>query len=329
MHVLTLTLSHFQVSSQVSITQNRPKALTIRSPATLPSSTRAPIFYKQHTPVAMTEAKSLPLGVPAFKPLRPSVMTNRSSPKQPNSLDVMRQKLHIQSALQATQALPTNQPPQNTFNRKAAMYQTPNLALANLTFMHAQTQLGQSEPVPISPLANAFKVPAFQAMPSSVTRVSGGQIVQLSPNSIIEHNSIKREDTKPPQHEISLAKPVPTVDLKGHTVEELAAVANVSVDAIKRAIDLRQKQLIADQEVEMRRQLVEQEALQEEEIAKQLALYRYEQQQFLATSTPPTTVPITTTTTTTTTTPRPTTAKRINTTPKARLGGGQKVCFSI
>lgn len=33
----------------------------------------------------------------------------------------------------------------------------------------------------------------------------------------------------------------------GHTVEELAAVANVSVEAIQRAIQMRQQQLIADQ----------------------------------------------------------------------------------
>lgn len=36
---------------------------------------------------------------------------------------------------------------------------------------------------------------------------------------------------------------IPAVDLKGHTVEELAAAANVSVDVIQKAIFERQKKL--------------------------------------------------------------------------------------
>lgn len=88
------------------------------------------------------------------------------------------------------------------------------------------------------------------------------------------------------------------MDLKGHTVEELAAVANVSVAAIKKAIEMRQKQLIAEQEEQMRKQIIEQEAKREEQIAHQLAIYQQEHQKFLATSTtatPTTTVKVTTT----------------------------------
>lgn len=95
------------------------------------------------------------------------------------------------------------------------------------------------------------------------------------------------------------AKPLlPEVDLKGHTVEELAAVANVSVAAIKKAIEMRQKQLLAVQEEQMRKLMVEQEAKREEQIAQQLAIYQQEHQKFLATSTfetPTTTVKVTTT----------------------------------
>lgn len=76
---------------------------------------------------------------------------------------------------------------QNAFNRKAALYQftAPNLTAANVSFI--QSQLAQQnhatkrkDPMVISPQANAFKVPAFQALPSSVSRISTGQIVHAN-----------------------------------------------------------------------------------------------------------------------------------------------------
>lgn len=96
---------------------------------------------------------------------------------------------------------------------------------------------------------------------------------------------------------------LPEIDLKGHTIEELAAVANVSVSAIKKAIELRQKQLMAVQEEIIRNKTIEQELKRDEMIAKQLAMYQQEHQKFLATSTTetPTTTPIITTVRTTTT----------------------------
>lgn len=126
----------------------------------MPSTTRAPIFYKRNTPQAMTEAQSLPLGVPAFRPLKPSATTN------------------IQSMIKRTTESP--------IPRKEALHQypAPNLSAANLTFI--QSQLAQhpsrnhkTPPMVISPQANAFKVPvpAFQALPSSVSRISSGQII--------------------------------------------------------------------------------------------------------------------------------------------------------
>lgn len=43
----------------------------------------------------------------------------------------------------------------------------------------------------------------------------------------------------------------------GHTVEELAAAANVSVDAIQKAIQMKQQQLLAEQQAAMYRQQIE------------------------------------------------------------------------
>lgn len=38
----------------------------------------------------------------------------------------------------------------------------------------------------------------------------------------------------------------PSIDLKGHTIEELAKFANVSVDTIKSAIQMRQQQMMIE-----------------------------------------------------------------------------------
>lgn len=139
----------------------------------LPSTTRAPIFYKKSKPVAMTEAKSLPLGVPAFKPLK--------------SMATMETNIQQIAKKNADAA----------FNRKAALYQfvAPNLSVANESFIHTQMaqQMQQMNghnrrnPMVISPQANAFTVPAFQALPSSVSRISTGQIVNV--NKIAAHKA--------------------------------------------------------------------------------------------------------------------------------------------
>lgn len=127
----------------------------------MPSTTRAPIFYKRNTPLAMTDAHALPLGVPAFKPLRTAVTTN------------------IQTMLRKT-----DYPTTAGITR---INGTPNLAVANATFIQTQLQrqypgMTQANPMVISPQANAFKVPvpAFQALPASVSRISNGQIVHAN-----------------------------------------------------------------------------------------------------------------------------------------------------
>lgn len=242
------------------IKQNHPQALTVRpQPPSVPMptmTTRAPIFYKQHTPAAMTEAKSLPLGVPAFRPLKSgatqATAVNAVNQAPTNSVQMMRQKLHqpmpatmpvdaqqkqlmmqqlqqqqnLQQQLQQQHLLQKPQQqirpqhtPQHTFSRKAAMYQypAPNLALANMSFIQSQLAMQglhqpsaaaltanyapKYAPVPISPAAGPFKVavPAFQSMPSSVSRISTGQIVHLDVNGKTEalnQNSIYASHVK-------------------------------------------------------------------------------------------------------------------------------------
>lgn len=75
-------------------------------------------------------------------------------------------------------------------------------------------------------------IPPFQKMPSSVSRISNND----------DTYEVDSGDFKP----ILLPDDIPKVDLMGHTVEELAAAANVSVQAIKQAIYMRQQQLLAD-----------------------------------------------------------------------------------
>lgn len=76
-------------------------------------------------------------------------------------------------------------------------------------------------------------VPDFQALPSSI---SSAQFVQPTQ---VEYF---------PKHDEDL----PEVDLKGHTIEELATAANVSIDTIKAAIKLRQQQMLVDMKTTIR-----------------------------------------------------------------------------
>lgn len=68
-------------------------------------------------------------------------------------------------------------------------------------------------------------MPEFQALPSSI---SAQQLVQ------------------PTKVEYFPKDQLPKVDLKGHTVEELAAIAGVSEEYIRIAIKIRQQQMMKD-----------------------------------------------------------------------------------
>lgn len=114
-----------------------------------PTTTRAPIFYKRNTPQAMTEAMSLPLGVPVFKPL-----------KTPSNIQSMVRK------------------PNDIASHKGALHQYPAPNLSG----HNTSKPSLSRPSAIGHMQQAsaaFKVPAFQTLPSSVSRVSSGHIVQV------------------------------------------------------------------------------------------------------------------------------------------------------
>lgn len=100
-----------------------------------------------------------------------------------------------------------------------------------------------------------------------------------------------------------MTQSLPEVDLRGHTVEELALVANVSVATIKNAIKMRQQQLV-----------LEQQAIQYQQQMEMLKAAAPR----LSPTRAPTRPPTTTTTTTTTTSSPPTT-------PKYVISGGSKV----
>lgn len=144
-------------------------------------------------------------------------------------------------------------------------------------------------PEPSSTSITNSKVPAFQAMPSSITpiaRVAATQAAQIEPRIITaaksqSSSSLSSSSSQKQAHPNYLQFEEPKFDLKDVTVEELAAAANVSVETIKHAIYVREQQMKAEQRARLAAKLRE---------------------EFIRTST---TTTSTTTTTTTTTTPRP------------------------
>lgn len=78
--------------------------------------------------------------------------------------------------------------------------------------------------------------PPFQTLPNSLSRISQGPIYEIDG----KYNSLQA-------HVMTHDQQVPHVDLKGHTEEELAVAANVSVEVIRKAIKMRQNQMMAEQ----------------------------------------------------------------------------------
>ncbi|XP_049548630.1 uncharacterized protein LOC125959751 isoform X2 [Anopheles darlingi] len=267
-----------------AIQQSRPQAVTL--PRGKPSvkniggggggglpkvgSSASPVYVSPAVS-QMTKATSLPLGVPPFRPI--------PKPTEPEPSQLMNQT----SSYHRTAGTGTG--------TGSSLIRTPatvgGAAPPNQQIIYKE-----------APHLQVQKVPAFQAMPESVSRISTGPVVQID-NKLqpaVIKNSIM---SIPPRRQSasSLGKPsypstvtataaaadgadlTEGVDLMGHTVEELAAAANVSVEVIKEAIRVRQQELRAQKQYE-----------------RQQAAYA--QAQFLAAQQ-------TTTTTTTTTTPRP------------------------
>ncbi|XP_058130458.1 uncharacterized protein LOC131272654 [Anopheles coustani] len=279
-----------------TIQQSRPQAVTVRaSPprGRVPPSPASPVYV---SPAAsqMTNATFRPLGVPPFKPIP------KPEP-EPVRFDA--------AILRRNFALKTAQTPDPSFQSQL-MNQTSS-------FHRGQSSSRLPLPSPSSPSASyagvggaaapnqhiiykeapnlqVQQVPAFQAMPESVSRISTGPVVQI--DNKLQPTVIKNSIMSIPPRRNSLPKASPTIvtaqsvstaaadgeeiDLMGHTVEELAAAANVSVEVIKEAIRVRQQELRAQKQYER-----QQAAFAQAQLLAQ-------QQQ-------------TTTTTTTTTTPRP------------------------
>lgn len=117
--------------------------------------------YKPVAPPAMTEAISLPLGVPAFKPI-PKVFTSA----------------------QQQQASSTSS--QSTFNRKSAMYQPTSFQGSETNRNNnAQQQLSRLSSNQIVRRQSDSNIPSFQTIPpprSAMSRISTGQIIQIDNN---------------------------------------------------------------------------------------------------------------------------------------------------
>jgi hypothetical protein len=195
----------------------------------------------------MTQASSLPLGVPAFKRLPSAEAQMKMSQMSPEIAD--RTSMTVQNT---------------TANRPTRLQ-----------------QIYDSQKINEMMYSNAQTVPPFQGMPDSVARISTGPVVETSGNRPEAQQLVgefPQPTTVPPE--------LPVFDLRGHTLEELAAAANVNVTTIKAAIEMRQRQLLEKQEQEMM-------------FMQQL---QRQQQHLMATQTAKST-----TSTTTTTTRRPTT----------------------
>lgn len=115
--------------------------------------------------------------------------------------------------------------------------------MGNATMRYLRHQENQASVHQQNQIGNNFvsqQYPPFQILPS-VSRISQGPVYQIDNNF------------KSPQDQ-----QLPHIDLKGHTVEELAKAANVTVDVIRAAIKMRQKQMMVEQKnyaIQMQQQL--------------------------------------------------------------------------
>ncbi|GAB0088900.1 uncharacterized protein DMENIID0001_033640 [Sergentomyia squamirostris] len=182
---------------------SRPQALTVRPNLSIQDMTRV---LNPRKPGRMTEAMSLPLGVPAFRPIP------RAEEK---SID------RISSA---------------SFTKKN--YNQPDLNLTSI----------QDNLIP----SDVYNIPAFQTLHKTPARSPYDSHLDRK-FDVTKKNTVYAQSVIDESHKsIIIDNSVPTtrpkVDLMGHTVEELAAVANVSVDAIQAAIRQREYQMALEME---------------------------------------------------------------------------------
>ncbi|XP_053966442.1 uncharacterized protein LOC128868398 isoform X2 [Anastrepha ludens] len=170
--------------------------------ATYRENVKRPAAPKQ----LMTEARPLPLGVPAFRPI-PKTATVPVA-------QIAQRRTNI--------AVDTTNPRVRLNNKLVESYSGP--VNSNRTFHVANPTVSQ-------PIA----VPVFQAMPSSVARLAAATKSIANAEERIMHS-----------HPNYLQFEEPKFDLKDVTVEELASAANVTVDTIKHAIYVREQQMKAE-----------------------------------------------------------------------------------
>lgn len=183
--------SSFQPYQSQPIQQNRPIAVLPGMPQQFGSNhnynqqqstvTTTSTNYKQSVAVAMTPEPA----VPVFKRIpttTPQVTAAQDAPIRPIY----------------------NAAAQNTFQRKvmapqfsaaaAAVYPSNVMSqLNNLTFTPGQPFRASNaiQKIQTKPQSQLSAVPAFQAMPSSVSRISSGQVVQLDTKTTVK--TVKRE----------------------------------------------------------------------------------------------------------------------------------------
>ncbi|XP_030554027.1 uncharacterized protein LOC115757757 isoform X2 [Drosophila novamexicana] len=162
----------------------------------------------------MTEARPLPLGVPAFRPIPQKATANEPLATSP-------------VGAQRRLAVDTTQPRVSVNNKLVESHVKPH---SNRTF-HADNPM-VAQPIHSQPVA----VPVFQAMPESIARIAN---VGKADVALPEQRTLAK-------HPNYLQFEEPKFDLKDVTVEELAAAANVTVDTIKHAIYVREQQLKAE-----------------------------------------------------------------------------------
>lgn len=158
----------------------------------------------------MTEAVSLPLGVPAFRPV-PKTYSVLSTPQPVTNAQTSFNKKVMQPRPMQIQVW---RPAQTHFLCPIFEFQT--FQLANVTYVkpvRVQPSVVQTIPkTQTEKSTTQYRVPAFQAMPQSVTKISSGQIVQLdskkavTANAIYPSNYVKREVSHCRQHIIPLVK---------------------------------------------------------------------------------------------------------------------------
>lgn len=147
----------------------------------------------------MTEAVSRPLGVPAFRPIPPSISevgkraTIQPNPEAQNTFNRKTMQQYPSNIM--SQVSVAIRPPRIVLNKYFA--QINNLTFATGQPFQAPPVHGSSaiQKIPKSamPVSNIGNVPAFQAMPSSVSRISTGQIVHIDNVNDLTEQQFKRE----------------------------------------------------------------------------------------------------------------------------------------